>query len=94
VANGFSGTGTVHLQMYPGSQSGRGRNGTVNDHKSGDATSSQEHIIESFGPSAEIEVGAGVAHDGDQGRATPGISKTVGFEITESRVSDVQEEQR
>jgi hypothetical protein len=58
----------------------------MNDIKSSDATSSQEHIIDPFGATAHIEAGAGIVHSSDIGTANPGISKTVGFEISESRV--------
>ncbi|OIW25972.1 hypothetical protein CONLIGDRAFT_647699 [Coniochaeta ligniaria NRRL 30616] len=85
LSNGFGGSGTGHVQMYTVTQSGR-RIDTTNDHKSSDATSSQEHIIDPFGATSQIEAGVGVAHGSDNGRATTGISKTVGFEISESRV--------
>ncbi len=58
----------------------------MNDHKSSDATSSQEHIIDPFGATSQVEAGVGVAHSLKNGRTTPGISKTVGFEISETRV--------
>ncbi|KAB5566970.1 hypothetical protein GE09DRAFT_1171895 [Coniochaeta sp. 2T2.1] len=87
-SNGFGGTGTGHVQMYPVSRATRNGDITMNDRKSSDATSSQEHIIEPYGPTSEIEGGAR-GSDVSHGRTTPGvggISKTVGFEISESRV--------
>jgi hypothetical protein len=78
--------------MYPVSGTGR-RNDTATDRKSSDAASSQEHIIGSvFGARSEIEGGPGV-HPIENGRVTPGftgINKTVGFEISESRVEDMR----
>jgi hypothetical protein len=71
--------------MYPVSQAGR-RGGTQIDHKSSDATSSQEHIIESIGTTSEVE--AGLASNPDHVRSGNGISKTVEFEISERRVGE------
>ena len=77
---------TGNVQMYPVSRSRRGE--TVNEGKSCDASSSREHIIDTVGTTSEIEAGV-VAHGhGADQSAGMGISKTVGFEITESRVGE------
>ena len=90
--HGGPGGGGGSVPMYPVSHGTR-NGGTMNDRKSSDATSSQEHIIEPYGPVNEIEGGAGVGvgRGSDMhGRSTPGptagINKTVGFEISETRV--------
>lgn len=80
-------TGTGHVEMHTASQSRRLSETIDDDRKSCDAVSSREPMIDCFGATSYIEAGVDVADRlDDDGRSIPGISKTVGFEITEGRV--------